>query len=59
MQSFTLVQSVDIMPRAFDEDRDHYICKVTRTVQDAVELVKLGFDYVTDVNSVKLFRKPT
>jgi integrase len=42
----------------FDEDTDRYICKVARTVQDATELVELGFDYVTDIDGVKLFRKP-
>ena len=38
--------------------RDHYICKVAKTVQDATELVELGFDYVTEMDGVKLFRKP-
>ena len=42
----------------FDEDTDHYICKVAKTVQDATELVELGFDYVTEMDGVKLFRKP-
>jgi integrase len=42
----------------FDEDTDHYICKVAKSVQDATELVELGFDYVTDIDGVKLFRKP-
>jgi hypothetical protein len=37
---------------------DHYIYKVAKTVQDATELVELGFDYVTDIDGVKLFRKP-
>jgi integrase len=36
---------------------DEYVCKVARTVEDAKNLVEDGFDYVTDVDGMKLFRK--
>jgi integrase len=36
---------------------DEYVCKVSRTVEEARQLVENGFDYVTDVEDVKLFRK--
>jgi integrase len=36
---------------------DEFVCKVARTVDDAKELVESGFDYVTDIDSIKLFRK--
>jgi len=36
---------------------EKYICKVARTVEEAKELVEAGFEYVTDVNECKLFKK--
>ena len=36
---------------------ERYICKVAKTVEEAKELVEAGFDYVTDMNDCKLFRK--
>ncbi len=39
------------------ETEDNYVCKVAKTVKEAQELVELGFDFVTDVENCKLFRK--
>ena len=39
------------------ETEDNYVCKVAKTVREAQELIELGFDFVTDVEGVKLFRK--
>ena len=36
---------------------DEYVCKVARTVEETKNLVEDGFDYVTHVDSMKLFRK--
>ena len=36
---------------------DEYVCKVAKSVDQAKELVESGFDYVADVDGVKLFRK--
>ncbi len=36
---------------------DEYVCKVAKTVDDAKGLIESGFDYVTDVEGMKLFRK--
>jgi len=36
---------------------DDYVCKVARTVDEAKALVEGGFDYVTDIEDLKLFRK--
>jgi integrase len=38
-------------------DNDEFTCKVAGTVQDAKDLVEAGFDYVTDVDGLKLFRR--
>jgi site-specific recombinase XerC len=34
-----------------------YACATAKTVDEAAKLVEQGFDYVTDVDGVKLFRK--
>ena len=36
---------------------DEFVCKVAKTVDEAKALVESGFDYVTDVEGMKLFRK--
>lgn len=36
---------------------DQFICKVASTVEEAKTLVERGFEYITEVIGVKLFRK--
>jgi len=36
---------------------DDYICKAAANVKEASELIETGYEYVCDVDSVKLFRK--
>jgi integrase len=36
---------------------EEYICKVAKDVERAKDLVEAGFEYVTDVNGMKLFPK--
>jgi integrase len=38
-------------------ESDEFVCKVAKTVEEAKALVEDGFDYVTDVEGYKLFRK--
>jgi hypothetical protein len=38
-------------------EEDEYVCKVAKTVEQAAELVEAGFDYVCEIDGVKLFRK--
>ena len=40
-----------------DFQSDEYVCKVAKTVDDAKILIEDGFDYVTDTEDMKLFRK--
>jgi integrase len=40
-----------------DFENDEFVCKVAKTAQEASALVEAGFDYVTDVDGLKLFRK--
>ena len=36
---------------------DDFVCKTAKSVADAASLIEAGFDYVTEVDSLKLFRK--
>ena len=36
---------------------EEYICKAAKNVEEAKNLIETGFEYVTDINGVKLFRK--
>jgi len=38
-------------------ENDDYICKAATTVREATELIESGFEYVCDLEKVKLFRK--
>jgi len=40
----------------FDKD-DNYTCKVAQTVEQATDLIENGFEYVTEMDGLKLFRK--
>jgi len=39
------------------ETDDEYIAKVAKTLEDACQLVEAGFEYVTEMEAVKIFRK--
>jgi len=41
------------LKRAYEE----YVCKVAKTVEQAAELIEAGFDYVCEIDGIKLFRK--
>jgi hypothetical protein len=36
---------------------DDYVCKIADNVDQAKQLIESGFDYVTDIDEHKLFRK--
>jgi integrase len=38
-------------------ESDEYVCKVAKSVNDAKCLIENGFEYVTDIEGMKLFRK--
>jgi integrase len=39
------------------DDIDGYLCKVAKSIQEASSLIEAGFDYVTELDGIKLFRK--
>jgi len=36
---------------------EEFICKVAKTIEEAKELIELGFEYVCEFQDAKLFRK--
>jgi integrase len=38
-------------------DNDEFICKTATSVEEAINLIEHGFEYVTEMDSVKIFRK--
>lgn len=38
-------------------ESDDYICKAAKTVDEAKAFIEAGFEYVTEMDGVKLFRK--
>jgi hypothetical protein len=40
-----------------DFHSDEYVCKVAKTAEEARTLIEQGFDFVADVEALKLFRK--
>jgi hypothetical protein len=39
------------------QSQDEYVCKTARATSEAKELIESGFEYVCDMEQVKLFRK--
>jgi len=46
-----------IYTQLIDVRSDEYVCKMAETVNEAAKLIEAGFDYVCEINGVKLFRK--
>lgn len=51
------IRNTLVYTHLIDNESDESVCKVVRTVDEAKELVECGFDYVTDIEGMKLFRK--
>jgi len=41
----------------FKTSTDEFYAKTARTEDEAIQLIEIGFEYVTDMNGIKLFRK--
>jgi integrase len=39
------------------EQNDQFTCKVAHNETEAIQLIETGFDYITDIDGHKLFRK--
>jgi site-specific recombinase XerC len=51
------IQNTLIYTHLVDFHSDDYVCKVAKTAEQATTLIEEGFDYVTDAEGLKLFRK--
>jgi integrase len=45
------------LANAISQLSEDYVCKVARTLEEATQLIETGFEYVTDMEGVKIFRK--
>jgi len=48
---------VQIEGALFQEENEGFICKAASNVDEAKTLIEAGFDYVYELNDVKLFRR--
>ena len=39
------------------EREDNYTCKVAKKIEEASQLIESGFEYVTEMDRLKIFRK--
>ena len=51
------IQNTLIYTYLVNFEDDQFTCRVAKTVQEAKELIEAGFDYVTEMDCVKLFGK--
>jgi len=51
------IKNTLIYTHLIDFGSDEYVSKVATTVQEARQLVETGFEYVTDMDGIKIFRK--
>lgn len=48
---------INLEQAVFATENDEFHVKVAETLEDACKLMKVGFEYVTDMDGKKLFRK--
>jgi len=51
------IQNTLVYTHLVNWENDDFICKIAKTVEEATELIESGFEYVYDMDDVKLFRK--
>jgi integrase/recombinase XerD len=51
------IKNTLIYTQLIDVKSDEYICKTAKTVEEAAKLIEAGFDYVCEIDGIKLFRK--
>ncbi len=51
------IKNTLIYTQLVNVNENEYICKVAKTLQEATQLIEAGFEYVTDMDGYKLFRK--
>jgi len=51
------IQNTLIYTHLSDFADDQFTCRVARTLREVEELIEAGFEYVTEMDDAKLFRK--
>ena len=51
------INSTMIYTHLINFEGDEFTCRTAKTIEEAKQLIEAGFDYVTDMNDDKLFRK--
>jgi len=51
------IKNTLIYTQLIDVRSDEYVCKTVEAVDEAAKLIEAGFEYVCEINGVKLFRK--
>jgi len=49
---------IQIEEALFGGESDQYVCKVARTIEEALPLLEQGFTEASDFEGVKIYRKP-
>ena len=48
---------VNIEQAMFTSKSDEFLVRTASTVEDACKLIEVGFEYVTEIDGLKMFRK--
>ena len=56
-ESTSQISGADDKKIVIDFESDDYICKAAKNIEEAAVLIENGFEYVTDFQDTKLFRK--
>ena len=48
---------VQLEEALFKRENEEFICKMAETIEEAKKLIEAGFEYVTEMDGVKLFRR--
>jgi len=51
------IKNTLIYTQLIDVKNDDYVCKVAKSLTEATQLIEAGFEYVTEMDNVRLFRK--
>jgi hypothetical protein len=51
------IQNTLVYTQLVNLSDDEYISKVAKSLQEACQLIEAGFEYVTEIEGIKTFRK--
>lgn len=53
----TKVETTLVYTQLLNMNDDEWTCRTAKDINEATKLIEAGFEYVTDLDGVKLFRK--